>query len=342
MMKSEIRRLAEFLLDRPLNHTEVARLTGKHRDTIRKQRRRIEERQQNEEALSTLSDQQIMAFLKRPSVERVTACVKPDWDGIIPLALKNGDHLQEIYDRIYLEQPLEVDQRHMSYQHFARQASPQLKRRAPEYRHFYQPGEIMQIDFAGYQPQFRAPGWIKTTLLVATLPFSQYYQGKIIISQGRTDTIYGLISILERLGGQPKRLILDNFKAAIDRARGPNTAAKINQDFQAFLDHHGISPDPARRGEPRDKGSTECGVKLVQRALRLHLRHREPRSIKELNEILQATLDESTRRSCGAGKPRGTNAFRRGRPEACDRSRPHVTSTLAGVSASRRPFIIMS
>lgn len=292
-MKSEIRRRAEFLLDPSLNNTEVARLTGKHRDTIRKQRRRTNECKLDKEALCTLTDQQITEILEGPAVPRVSACVKPDWDRIVPIALKNGDNLQEIYDQVYLEQPLEVGQRHMSYQHFARQASPQLKRRAPEYRHFYQPGEIMQIDFAGYQPQFRAPGtgWIKATLLVATLPFSQYYQGEIIASQARTDTISGLINILERLGGQPKRMILDNFKAAIDRARGPNTPAKINQDFQAFLDHHGISPDPARRGEPRDKGSTECGVKLVQRALRLHLRHREPRSITELNEILHATLD---------------------------------------------------
>lgn len=66
--------------------------------------------------------------------------------------------------------------------------------------------------------------------------------------------------------------------------------------IQAFLDHYQPSPDPARGDEARDKGSFEGIVKLAQRYYRRDLRYRQPRSMAELNDLLQLALDRLNRK----------------------------------------------
>ncbi|MDA7966268.1 hypothetical protein [Ruegeria sp.] len=292
-MKSDIRRLAEHLLDESLNHTEVGRLFNKHRDTVRRMRRRANAHDLTFEGLSNQTDAQLRNILFSSRLRR-TRCIQPDWDATVQHLLHTGDNMLDYYEDYYLKQPVSGDgKRYMSYSHFAKQLSKLLKRRAPEYRHDYRPGEVMQIDFAGFQPSYTSAGGtqIKCTLLLLHFPFSQYCAGCIIPSQKRSDSIYGLIRIFQTLDGTAKRVILDNFKAAIDVARGPRREAKINPEFRAFLDHYHISPDPTRGGEARDKGAVEGIVKLAQRYLQRILRDQQPRSIGDLNELLQTALD---------------------------------------------------
>ena len=182
----------------------------------------------------------------------------------------------------------------MSYANFCRELAKILKRRAPEYRHHYRPGEVMQIDFAGFQPFWIGPQQErrKATMLLAHFPFSQACLGEVIASQRRADVIHGLVRIFGRLNAAPRRVILDNFKAAIDVARSKRREAKINPEFQAFLDHYHIVPDPARGREPRDKGAVEGTVKLAQRYYSRILRDATPRSMTELNELLQSALEK--------------------------------------------------
>ncbi|WP_227272609.1 Mu transposase domain-containing protein [Roseobacter weihaiensis] len=292
-MKSDIRRLAEHLLDESMNHTEIGRLFNKHRDTVRRMRRRAKAHELTLERISNRTDAQLRDVLFSSGPRR-TRCLQPDWDATVQHLLHTGDHILDYYEDYYLKLPIPGDgKRHMSYSHFTKKLSKLLKRHAPEYRHDYRPGEVMQIDFAGFQPSYTSVGGtqIRCTLLLLHFPFSQYCAGWIIPSQRRSDSIYGLIRIFQKLDGTAKRIILDNFKAAIDVARGPRREAKINPEFQAFLDHYSISPDPARGGEARDKGAVEGIVKLSQRYLQRILRDRQPRSIGELNEMLQMALD---------------------------------------------------
>lgn len=293
-MKSDIRRLAEHLLDESLNHTEVGRLVKKHRDTVRKMRRRAKAHGLTFERLTNETDARLRKILLS-SDQRQTRCVQPDWDASVRHLLCTGDTMLDYYTDYYLKQPVSGSlKRHMSYPHFARQLSKLLKRRAPEYRHHYRPGEVMQIDFAGFQPFYtsKCGAQVKCTLLLVHFPFSQYCAGWIIPSQSRSDSIYGLTRIFNALDGIAKRIILDNFRAAIDVARGPRREAKVNPEFQAFLDHYHISPDPARGGKARDKGAVEGSVKLSQRYYQRVLRDRYPRSIDELNELLQTALNQ--------------------------------------------------
>ena len=218
----------------------------------------------------------------------------------------------DYYEGHYLRQPLmNAHQRYMSYSRFVRLLSAMLKQRSPEYRHHYRPGEVMQIDFAGFQPVYTNARHerVKCTLLLVVFPFFQYCLGWIIPSQNRADTTHGLIRIFEALNGTAKRITLDNFKAAIDVARTRRREARINPEFQVFLDHYGISPDPARAGEPPDKGSVEGIVKLGQRYYQRVLQDRQPRSIAELNDLLQLALDRLNRKVMRRWKMSRTERF---------------------------------
>lgn len=297
-MKSDIRRMAERLLDPSLNHSQVGRLVDKNRDTVRLMRRRAERGGLTAENLQDRSDARLREILL-PSRASKPRRFQPDWDAAVQHILKSGDTVLDYYEEQYLKTPSgSDDQPHMSYVQFARRLSGLLKRRAPEYRHHYRPGEVMQIDFAGFQPAYRSAdgAQVRCALLLAHLPFSQYVVGWVVPSQRRSDAIFGLIRVFEALRGTTKRIIVDNFKAAIDVARSSRREAKINSEFQGFFDHYQLSPDPARGGKPRDKGSVEGEVNLAQRYYRRVLRNAQPRSIAELNDLLQAALDRLNRK----------------------------------------------
>ncbi len=295
-MKSDIRRMAERLLDISLNHSQTGRIIDRNRDTVRRMRRRAQDAALTVEKLADLTDSELRKILM-PSRPRKSGCLSPDMDAAARHIMRTGDSMLDYYEEHYLRQPL-VNERYMSYSRFARLLSAVLKQRAPEYRHHYRPGEVMQVDFAGFQPVYinAQHEQIKCTLLLAHFPFSQYCLGWIIPSQSRMDSVHGLICILGLLNGTAKRIILDNFKAAIDAARTKRREANISREFQAFLDHYQLSPDPARGGEARDKGSVEGIVKLGQRYYRRVLQDRQPRSIAELNDLLQLALDRLNRK----------------------------------------------
>ncbi len=142
-MKSDIRRLAERLLDTTLNHTQVGRLVNKDRDTVRSLRRRAQASGLVLEQLSDLPDARLLELLMPPDTRRARR-IQPDWDSIVRHILATGDSVQDTYEYRYILQPVPTPGlQHMSYGHFARELSKVMKRRAPEYRHHYRPGAAL-------------------------------------------------------------------------------------------------------------------------------------------------------------------------------------------------------
>lgn len=300
-MKSEIRRLVELLVEPTLTHTEVARLAGKDRGTISKLRGRIAEKGLSASELTALTDAQLKDALKRGVPSRGRR-VYPDWDELIRYKADNDCDITECHAHYLATYGDQDGLGHLSYSQFAKYMSAHLKRRAPEYRHHHKPGDGLQIDFAGFKPFFFAPSGheIICSLLVTVLPYSQFYAARVIPSEKRRDVVYELIRVLEGLGGAPRRLVFDNFKAAVDRPRTKKQKARINPEFGAMLDHYRITGDPARAGEPRDKGAVEAAVKLIQHLMRRKLRHRMPKSLVELDGIVQEVVGQINTRTMKA------------------------------------------
>jgi len=110
-------------------------------------------------------------------------------------------------------------------------------------------------------------------------------------------------------GGVPKRLVIDNLKAAV--ARGDWYDPEVHPKLQSFARHYGTVFLPTKPYTPRHKGKMESGVKYAKRNA---LKARIFTSLTEENESPAGRLGQAARRRAhGHGDPRPIPAPRRDR-----------------------------
>jgi transposase len=90
-----------------------------------------------------------------------------------------------------------------------------------------------------------------------------------------------LENAFSHFGGVPKRLVIDNLKAAV--ARGDWYDPEVHPKLQSFAQHYGTVFMPTKPYTPRHKGKIESGVKYVKRNA---LKARVFASLAEENEFL--------------------------------------------------------
>lgn len=104
------------------------------------------------------------------------------------------------------------------------------------------PGEEAEVDFgyAGLQP-INIPGTPlirgKTWVLVVKLSYSRVGFHQITRDQKVTTLIKGITAAFEYFGGVPKRLKIDNLRAAI--IKNQHFDLQYNQDFLEWANHYG-------------------------------------------------------------------------------------------------------
>lgn len=128
----------------------------------------------------------------------------------------------------------------------------------------HQAGKELMVDFAGKKLHYvdRKTGeLIDVSVLVCTLPYSDYGFAIGLASQSTQDFLHGLKRCLQHLGGAPKILIPDNLKAAVIQA--DRYEPKLNEALSDFCSHYHIAVVPARVRKPKDKALVENQVKLV-------------------------------------------------------------------------------
>jgi hypothetical protein len=99
--------------------------------------------------------------------------------------------------------------------------------------------------------------------------------------------IVGLENAFAHFGGVPRRLVIDNLKAAV--ARSDWYDPEIHPKLQSFARRYGTAFLPTKPYTPRHKGKVESGVKYVKRNA---LAGRTFKSLVEQNDFL---LDWETR-----------------------------------------------
>jgi transposase len=90
-----------------------------------------------------------------------------------------------------------------------------------------------------------------------------------------------LENAFQHFGGAPRRLVIDNLKAAVARADWYDP--EVHPKLQSFARHYGTVFLPTRPYTPRHKGKIENGVKYVKRNA---LKARRFTSLAEENEFL--------------------------------------------------------
>jgi transposase len=181
-----------------------------------------------------------------------------------------------------------------------------LRRRAPArsratLRLEVGPGEEAQVDF-GYAGQFLDPesGRVRRTwVFVMTLSFSRHQYAELVFDQ--TIETWGRLhrAAFEFFGGVPRRVVLDNLRAAIVHAALYDP--EVQRSYRECAEHYGFLIAPCRPRTPEHKGKVEQGgVHYVKRNA---LAGRAFRDVHEGNRhLLRWCLEVAGRRVHGTIK----------------------------------------
>jgi transposase len=127
------------------------------------------------------------------------------------------------------------------------------------------PGEEAQVDFGYvgllYDPsaQKLRKGWA----FVLTLSWSRHQYVEFVFDQHVETWLSCHAHAFAAIGGVPRRIKLDNLKAAIIKASVDDP--QVQRAYRECAQHYGFLISPCRVATPQHKGKVESGVHYVQR-----------------------------------------------------------------------------
>jgi transposase len=145
------------------------------------------------------------------------------------------------------------------------------------------PGDEAQIDFGTGAPLVGPQGKRrKTHVLRVVLSHSRKGYSEAVTRQTTDDFLRCLEDAFRHFGGVPRRLVLDNLRAAVTKADWFDP--ELNPKVRSFGEHYGTVFMPTRPYTPRHKGKVERGVDYVQENA---LKGRTFASLEEQNRFLR-------------------------------------------------------
>jgi transposase len=128
------------------------------------------------------------------------------------------------------------------------------------------PGDEAQVDF-GYGGLFRDPDLARPRrawVFVMTLSCSRHQYAELVFDQSVATWLRLHRAGFEFFGGVPRRVVLDNLRAAIVHAALYDP--EVQRSYREFADHYGFLIAPCRPRTPEHKGKVEQGgVHYVKR-----------------------------------------------------------------------------
>lgn len=124
-----------------------------------------------------------------------------------------------------------------------------------------EPGEVGQVDF-GYVGYLRddATGQLrKAWVFSLVLGWSRHQYAEVVRDQGMATWRLCHQHAFEFFGGVPKRITLDNLKAAIIRAYSRTHDVEVQRAYRECAEHYGFLIDPCLPRRPQHKGKVERG-----------------------------------------------------------------------------------
>lgn len=127
----------------------------------------------------------------------------------------------------------------------------------------FEPGEAMQLDFGDCGTLMENGRRIRLCVCAAVLCYSRLLYAKIIPSEKQEYTFTFLKEAFEFFHGVPRKLIVDNFKAAVLH-HAPHCPAEFHPAFLDFCAHYGILPTACNVRAPYEKGRIESGIGYIK------------------------------------------------------------------------------
>jgi transposase len=127
------------------------------------------------------------------------------------------------------------------------------------------PGEEAQVDFSNVKPLYDPVRRIKRPafLFVMTLSFSRHQYDELVFDQKIPTWIACHRHAFEWFGAVPKRVVLDNLKAAVLDASLDDPV--LGEAYRRMAQHYGFLVSPNRPRTPEHKGKVESGVHYTER-----------------------------------------------------------------------------
>jgi transposase len=225
---AEIRRMA---LVQGLSIREIARRTGRHRDTVRAALSSSQPPRYSRPAKGSLLD---------PFKDEVHRLL--DADARIP-----SQRIRELLgEQGYRGAKTITDD-------YVREVRPLFLAARTHQRTTYRPGELLQLDL--WRPRQEVPvGYGQTRaghVVIAALGFSRLGAGTLIFSKEAPDVLWGIWRCLVRIGALPKTLVCDR-EGCLHAGGGRPTDA-----FASFCGQLGVAPRILEPGDCQAKGVVE-------------------------------------------------------------------------------------
>ena len=126
----------------------------------------------------------------------------------------------------------------------------------------YEPGEAMQVDWGDCGRVMIGQTLRRVSVFMAVLCYSRLCYIEFSLSQRKADFYRGVVHALEFFRGSPRKLIVDNLKAAV--LNGSGRYACFHQDFLALCGYFCLEPIACAARDPESKGIVEGGVRYVK------------------------------------------------------------------------------
>jgi transposase len=161
----------------------------------------------------------------------------------------------------------------------------------PSMRMEHKAGDKMFIDYTGDKlwiyPHGESPCQVE--VFVAILGCSLLTYVEATHSQSKEDFISACENAFYYYGGVPQAMVPDNLKAAVTKAGRHESV--LNEEFERFSEHYGVTAVPARVRKPKDKSPVENAVKLTYKDIFTCIEPLRCPDVKSLNAAIRSALE---------------------------------------------------
>jgi transposase len=181
------------------------------------------------------------------------------WRDVIQSKCDLGLSARRIYQDLTSEFAFEGS--YYSIRRFVRRLEP--VRELPFRRLECEPGDEAQVDFGTGAPIVGLNGKRrKTHVFRIVLSHSRKAYSEVVYRQTTDEFLRCIENAFRHFGGAPRRLVLDNLRAAVKKADWFDP--ELNPKVRSFAEYYGFVFWPTRPRTPRHKGKVEKGIDYVQ------------------------------------------------------------------------------
>ena len=179
------------------------------------------------------------------------------------------------------------------YTQFKKYLKEYKKSQDLSYHNVYNPGEEMQIDYAGDKLYYRNKStgtWIEVVVLCCIMPYSNKAFAMGAHDATQENLFHCLSRCMSYFGRVPRIAKSDNMSQWVKH--GGVYERSFTESVDEWATHYDIIPDITRIRKPRDKAPVESLVDQVYKYVYARIRNQVFYSLDELNEALFRLIDE--------------------------------------------------